>query len=138
MAGEEEAGGVRMVCGTRLEPQAVLLPLALPMASTLGLTLGPTLGQATAHARLTSTLRKRGEPPRVLGSAADAKAKGPIERKYAPEEVCHRLLTLTLTLTLPLPLPLPLTLTLTLTLTRSATACWPRSRRVPRRLSGAK
>ena len=103
MAGEEEAGGVRMVCGTRLEPQAVLLPLALPLALTLGLTLGPTLGptlgltlgltrgQATAHERLTSNLRKRGEPPRVLGSAADAKAKGPIERKYAPEEVCHRL-----------------------------------------------
>ena len=95
MAGEEEAGGVRMVCGTRLEPQAVLLPLALPMALPLGLTLGPTRGltrgQATAHERLTSNLRKRGEPPRVLGAAADAKAKGPIERKYAPEEVCHRL-----------------------------------------------
>ena len=81
-----------MVCGTRLEPQAVLLPLASPMGLTLGLARGPTLGQATAHERLTSHLRKRGEPPRVVGGAADAKAKGPIERKYAPEEVCHRLL----------------------------------------------
>ena len=65
--------------------------LGLARGPTLGLTLGLTLDQATAHERLTSNLRKRGEPPRVLGAAADAKAKGPIERKYAPEEVCHRL-----------------------------------------------
>ena len=44
---------------------------------------------ATAHDRIASNLRKRGEPPRVVG---DAKAKGPIERRHAPEEVCHRLL----------------------------------------------
>ena len=66
--------------------------MVLPVALPLGLARGPTLCQATAHERLTSHLRKRGEPPRVVGGAADAKAKGPIERKYAPEEVCHRLL----------------------------------------------
>ena len=43
----------------------------------------------TAHERIASNLRKRGEPPRALG---DGKAKGPIERRHAPEEVCQRLL----------------------------------------------
>ena len=36
---------------------------------------------ATSHERVHSQLRKRGEPPRVVGSAADSKAKGPIERR---------------------------------------------------------
>ena len=43
---------------------------------------------ATSHERIASGLRKRGEPPRVVGGGADAKAKGHIERKHAPEEVC--------------------------------------------------
>jgi len=67
----------------RAEPRQGLLLTRLVLAL-------PRVRMSTAHDRIASNLRKRGEPPRVVGG--DAKAKGPIERRHAPEEVCHRLL----------------------------------------------